>query len=82
MIDDITDLSRLHLNKFTLNKDWFNLYECFYEVIDILKLQADLKMVPLILMVDDDVPTFIRSDKKRIKQVLNNLIGNSVKFTF
>lgn len=80
-IDDIFDISRLELNQFQLNKEWFCLRKTFEEVNDILGVQAEMKGIDLKLTAGDLESQLVFSDEKRIKQILFNLIGNALKFT-
>jgi len=68
-------------NTFEVYLDWFELRGVFCEVIEIMKIQTDLKNINLSMNINENVPIQIFSDKKRLKQVLYNLIGNAVKFT-
>jgi signal transduction histidine kinase len=52
------------------------------DVRDILELQARLKKIDLIIEFNLPDSTKIFSDAKRLKQVLFNLVGNALKFTF
>lgn len=47
-----------------------------------MKFQTDSKKIGLEMIVDDSVPQSVFSDAKRIKQILFNIIGNAIKFTF
>ena len=82
VINDALDISRLENNKFEINKSKFAIRDTILVVYDIMKFQIDAKKLKFILIIKDTVPKNILSDEKRIKQILFNLIGNAVKFTF
>ncbi|TNV85288.1 hypothetical protein FGO68_gene1251 [Halteria grandinella] len=82
VIEDALDLSRIENNKFTLSKENFNVYEAVEEVCDIMRFQIEAKALQLNVKISNQVPTVIFSDKKRFKQILFNLIGNAIKFTY
>ena len=52
-----------------------------HQVIELVKYESNLKNLELILNIDSEVPKFIFIDYIRLKQVLINLLSNSVKFT-
>lgn len=80
-IDDILDYSLLETDTIQLKTIKFNIRELMQNVVDTLSLQFDRKMIKFSLQVEDNVPQEISFDKKRLKQVLMNLIFNALKYT-
>ncbi len=81
LINDILDLSKTNAGKMELNPTSVDLHSVLDEVIGITKMWAREKNLGLQLETDDRLPTQIRTDKKRLRQVLINLLSNAVKFT-
>lgn len=81
VINDILDFSKYESGNIDLHKEQFDIEETIEEVFDILSSKANEKNIDLIYYVEDEVPKVIINDKQRLRQVLFNLIGNSVKFT-
>ena len=82
VIEDALDISRLENNNFRLFLEMFDLRATLNEVCDIMRFQIEQKKLQLNLFIDKDVPRKVYCDAKRYKQVLFNMIGNAVKFTF
>jgi signal transduction histidine kinase len=82
VIEDALDLSRIENNKFETQIEAFDPRACLAEVCGIMNFQATQKQLSLIHEVSEAVPRSLKSDSKRFKQVLFNLLGNAVKFTF
>lgn len=81
VINDILDFSKIEAGKLELEIIDFNLVETLESVIDMNAQRAYAKNLELILDMDPDVRTCFKGDPTRIRQLLINLIGNSIKFT-
>lgn len=81
IINDILDFSKIEAGKLVFETLDFDLRDTLENVADMVGLQAHAKEVEFILDVDPDVPSFLKGDPGRLKQILVNLAGNAVKFT-
>ena len=81
LINDILDLSKLEAGSMRLESIEFDLNLLLEEVIDLFSTPADKKGLELALICSHNVPQSIKSDASRLKQILNNLVGNAIKFT-
>ncbi|AFY41185.1 ATP-binding protein [Nostoc sp. PCC 7107] len=81
LINDILDLSKIEARKLDLNPIDFYLPAFLDSVSEICRIRAQQKVIGFNLQLDPDLPTGIRADEKRLRQVLINLLGNAIKFT-
>ncbi|TIH13529.1 hybrid sensor histidine kinase/response regulator [Marinifilum sp. JC120] len=81
LINDILDLSKVEARMLTLEEIDFSLGEAMRSVVRSMEQQAKDKGLALSIDVADDVPVAVCGDQGRLKQILYNLIGNSIKFT-
>ncbi len=81
IIDDILDLSKVEAGKLVLEKIDFNLKDLIDEVKILFMDTVDKKGIEFKTVIDPKMPSTIKSDPTRIRQILINLIGNAVKFT-
>ena len=81
MIDEILDFNRIDSSRPDLDENPFSLRRLIGDVADVFRLHSDRKGVALSVDYPDDVGDFFTGDHQRIRQVLNNLVGNAVKFT-
>lgn len=81
IINDILDYSKLEAGKIVLENKCFNLRECVDSINDILSPKIYEKSLIYNNLYDDDVPEYIDGDMTRLKQILLNILNNSVKFT-
>jgi signal transduction histidine kinase/DNA-binding response OmpR family regulator len=81
IINDILDFSKLNAGKVKLEQKSFNLRKCIESVSDILSSKLYEKQLDLKYKIDNSIYENIFIDGNRLKQILLNLIGNSIKFT-
>ncbi len=81
IINDILDYSKMENGKMQLESEIFILEKSIDDVFDLLKPSAHNKGLELMHYVDASVPTKIKGDITRLKQVLINLVNNAIKFT-
>lgn len=81
LITDILDLSKIEAGKIELQLAPVNLPEFIRGISDIIRLHSGEKNLEFLCTIDPDVPAFVKTDQKRLRQVLLNLLSNAVKFT-
>jgi two-component system, sensor histidine kinase and response regulator len=81
IINDVLDFSKIEAGKLDLESIPFDLRESVGETMKALSFRAHQKGLELVYEVQPDVPEALLGDPGRIRQILVNLIGNSIKFT-
>ena len=81
LIDDVLDLSKIEARKVTLENLSFNLRDTVADVIQLLRVQAGAKQLDFASRVSPEIPSHLRGDPHRLRQVLTNLCSNALKFT-
>jgi len=81
IINDILDFSKIEAGKVELEKTELSLHEVLGNISDMLNLKAQEKGIDYRVRLAPELPKKLMGDPLRLTQVLNNLIGNAVKFT-
>jgi two-component system sensor histidine kinase/response regulator len=81
LLNDILDFSKMEAGKMELDHLSFNLRKSLGEVVKTLAVKARQKGVEFIFDVSPEVPDTLVGDPARLRQVVVNLVGNSIKFT-
>lgn len=81
ILNDILDFSRLEAGVITLSRREFDLRESLRVVLENFRAMGEEKGIALSMQVDARVPQKMVGDDARLRQILFNLVGNSVKFT-
>ena len=81
VINDILDYSKIEAGKIDLEDIEFNVRNTIDTVVDMMSLRAEEKGLEFNYLVDQKIPTMLKGDPGRLKQVLINLVNNAIKFT-
>ncbi|MBN1278446.1 MAG: response regulator [Chlorobiaceae bacterium] len=81
LINDILDLSKIEAGKLDILEEDVSLEELAGQVIDMVSFSAHSKNIEILLDIPTELPEPVRADPVCLKQILLNLLGNSVKFT-
>ncbi len=81
IINDILDFSRIESGKMELHEDAVNINSCIAAVSRLFSAMAEEKQLNLKVNISRDIPTYLKLDSLRLKQILSNLISNAIKFT-
>ncbi|KAH0537018.1 hypothetical protein FGG08_006153 [Glutinoglossum americanum] len=81
VINDILDLSKVDAGMMKLSREWLHIRSLIEDANELLSTMAIQKRLELSYIVDEDVPSIVKGDRVRLRQVLLNIIGNAIKFT-
>jgi two-component system phosphate regulon sensor histidine kinase PhoR len=81
IIQDLEEISKLESGELKLEFSKFDIIALVKEVIEFLEIKAKKRKVKLIISPTKEKQIIVKADKKRIRQVLTNLIENSVKYS-
>ncbi|MES9874921.1 MAG: PocR ligand-binding domain-containing protein [Candidatus Sedimenticola sp. 6PFRAG7] len=81
LINDVLDMSKIESGKTQLEPEDIDLSTLILDVTDMMQIQAEEKGLQLLLDQSSDFPRYVRADGPKIRQILINLLSNSIKFT-
>ncbi|RLJ62645.1 PAS domain-containing protein [Sulfurisoma sediminicola] len=81
ILNDILDYSKIEAGRMQIERTEFRLDEVLESTLELYRSGAEAKGVALTLDIAADVPLRLLGDPVRLGQILNNLVGNAVKFT-
>ncbi len=81
LINDVLDLSKIEAGIVALDESSFDLYQLLDSLEEMFQIKAETKNLQLKFSVQSQVPQYIKTDEKKLRVCLINLLGNSLKFT-
>ncbi|MGD8751432.1 MAG: PAS domain S-box protein [Anaerolineales bacterium] len=81
LINDVLEMSKIEAGRVKLGENPFDLHYLLGSLEEVFRFQAENKGLDLRFQFTEDVPHYAISDEGKLRQVLNNLLGNAVKFT-
>lgn len=81
IINEILELSKIEAGKMELAPKEFNLYELIKDIENLFATRCQSKDLDFTVQISKNLPKYIKADVQRLRQILINLLGNSLKFT-
>ena len=81
LINDILDFSKIEAGKLELEERDFNIRKMFGDFSEAIAFRAQEKGIEVVLDMTEVDSVMVRGDSNRIRQILNNLVSNAIKFT-
>ncbi|KYC36964.1 PAS domain S-box protein [Scytonema hofmannii PCC 7110] len=81
LINDVLEMSKIEAGRMSFNPSGFNLHQLLNNLEEMLRLQAKYKNLQLFFERASNLPQYVQTDEQKLRQVLINLLGNSLKFT-
>ncbi len=81
IVNEILDFSKIEANMIELEKQPFDLRHCVEDAVELVAPSAAVKNLDLVYQLDESLPTALRGDVTRLRQILVNILCNAVKFT-
>lgn len=81
LINELLDLGKIEANRMELNLNWFDLYRLIDLLEQMFQVDAQRKGLEFSVVLDPQVPQQIKTDERKLRQILVNLITNAIKFT-
>ncbi len=80
-LNDVLDFSKMEAGRLDIESIEFNLWDTVEEIPKLFAERAHRKGIEFVCHIQKDVPALVEGDPMRLRQILNNLVGNAIKFT-
>lgn len=81
LMDEILDFSKMEADKLEIETSECDLRRIVQDAFRIVQSAADRKALPLITVIDSNVPATVFADQFRVRQIILNFLSNAIKFT-
>jgi signal transduction histidine kinase len=81
LIEGLLDISKIEAGRLDLHQDQVRIKILIEQLVHMFRLQAETKGLQFIFECSDYLPELVRTDEKRLRQILINLLSNAIKYT-
>ena len=81
LIDGLLDISKIEAGRLQVYSNEINIQDFLDQIVEMFSLQAQAKSLVFVHERASTLPLYVRTDEKRLRQILVNLLSNAVKFT-
>jgi signal transduction histidine kinase/CheY-like chemotaxis protein len=81
LLDGLLDISKIETGSLQLNRDTVRIGDFLDQLVDMFRLQAEAKGIAFRYTRSATLPPYVRTDQKRVGQILLNLLSNAIKYT-
>jgi signal transduction histidine kinase/DNA-binding NarL/FixJ family response regulator/purine-cytosine permease-like protein len=80
LIDGLLDISRIETGRLQVYSNEINSRDFLDQIVSMIQPQAEAKGLEFRVSIDEALPAYVRTDEKRLRQILVNLLSNAVKY--
>ena len=81
LVEGLLDISRVESGVLKVRQDIVRLPALLEHLVDMFRMQAAAKGLGLDYVIEGRLPPYVRTDEKRLRQILINLLSNAIKYT-
>jgi two-component system, chemotaxis family, sensor kinase Cph1 len=81
LIDDILEVSKIEAGKIVLEETQFDFFLFLHNLQEMMQIKAKDKNLHLTFVIHPNSPQYIKTDERKLRQILLNLLGNAIKST-
>ncbi|MEJ8573956.1 hybrid sensor histidine kinase/response regulator [Microbaculum marinum] len=81
LIDGLLDISKIEAGRLQIQRDQVRIADFLDQLVDMFRLQAEARSLTFRFECSPALPEVVRTDEKRLRQILINLLSNAIKFT-
>lgn len=80
LVDDLDEISKIETGELVIFKETFNIHQLIKDIFESMELKAKMKNITFSIKKGCDKHFYVNADKEKIRQLITNLIDNSIKY--